>query len=194
MRMLLHLCCGPCACFPVKHLREQGHELVGYFYNPNIHPYKEFVRRLETSREFAGKVGLDLVVDPAYNLEDYLARALAAGDERCRSCYGLRLRQAARYAAGHGFDCFTTTLLVSPYQRHETIREVAEETAAAEGVPFCYTDFRPGWQEGVKTSRDLELYRQPYCGCIFSERDRYYKPEKEGGRRCHPVSTPSAKP
>ncbi len=194
MRMLLHVCCGPCACFPVKRLRELGHELVGYFYNPNIHPYKEFARRLDTAREFAGKTGLDLVVDPEYNLEDYLARSLAAGGDRCRACYGLRLRRAARYAAGHGFDCFTTTLLVSPYQKHETIREVAGEIAAAEGVPFCYIDFRPGWPEGVQLSKDLELYRQPYCGCIFSERDRYYKPRKEDGRPCQQVSTPSAKP
>jgi predicted adenine nucleotide alpha hydrolase (AANH) superfamily ATPase len=179
MKMLLHLCCGPCACFPVKHLRDAGHEIVGYFYNPNIHPYKEFTRRLDTSREFAAKVGLDLVVDAAYDLEGYLANALAAGSDRCRACYGLRLRQAARYARENGFDCFTTTLLVSPYQRHEIIKEVGESIAAAENVPFCYLDFRLGWQEGVQISKDLELYRQPYCGCIFSERDRYYKPRKE---------------
>ncbi len=179
MKMLLHVCCGPCACFPVKRLREQGHELVGFFYNPNIHPYKEFARRLETAREFAAKVGLDLAVDPAYTLEEYLSSALAAGGGRCRNCYELRLRQAARYAREHDFDCFTTTLLVSPYQQHETIKAVGESVAAHEGVPFCYIDFRPGWQEGVQTSKELELYRQPYCGCIFSERDRYNKPRKE---------------
>jgi predicted adenine nucleotide alpha hydrolase (AANH) superfamily ATPase len=179
MKMLLHLCCGPCACFPVKHLRDAGHDIVGYFYNPNIHPYKEFTRRLDTSREFADKVGLDLVVDAAYNLEDYLANALAAGSDRCRACYELRLRQAARYARENGFECFTTTLLVSPYQRHEIIKEVGKSVAAAENIPFCYFDFRAGWQEGVQISKDLELYRQPYCGCIFSERDRYYKQRKE---------------
>jgi predicted adenine nucleotide alpha hydrolase (AANH) superfamily ATPase len=179
MKILLHLCCGPCAVFPVQHLREAGHEIAGYFYNPNIHPYKEFTRRLDTSREFAAKVGLDLVVDAEYNLEDYLAGALAAGGDRCRACYELRLKKAARYAADHGFDCFTTTLLVSPYQRHETIKAVGESAAASENVPFCYIDFRPGWPEGVRISKELELYRQPYCGCIFSERDRYYKPRKE---------------
>lgn len=179
--MLLHICCGPCAAYPVKYLRKQGHELVAYFYNPNIHPYKEFSRRLETGREFAAKVGLELVVDDAYTLEDFLARALAAGGGRCRACYELRLRQAARYAKANGFDCFSTTLLVSPYQQHETIKSVAEEIAAAEGVPFCYVDFRPGWHEGVAISRELELYRQPYCGCVFSERDRYKKVRKENG-------------
>ncbi|MDR7865233.1 MAG: epoxyqueuosine reductase QueH [Sporomusaceae bacterium] len=194
MKILLHLCCGPCAAFPVQHLREAGHEIVGYFFNPNIHPYKEFTRRLETSREFAAKVGLDLVVDAAYTLEDYLVRALAAGDDRCRACYGLRLEKAARYAGDHGFDCFTTTLLVSPYQRHEIIKEVGESAAASENVPFCYIDFRPGWTEGVRISKELELYRQPYCGCIFSERDRYYKPRKEDRLQCPQASTPSAKP
>ncbi len=193
MKILLHICCGPCAAFPVQHLRAAGHEIVGYFYNPNIHPYKEFTRRLDTSREFAAKVGLDLVVDASYTLEDYLARALAAGGDRCRACYELRLRRAARYAQENGFDCFTTTLLVSPYQRHETIQEVGENIAAEENVPFCYIDFRPGWPEGVRISKELELYRQPYCGCIFSERDRYYKPRKEA-RQCPQDSTPSAKP
>jgi predicted adenine nucleotide alpha hydrolase (AANH) superfamily ATPase len=193
MKMLLHVCCGPCACFPVKHLRALGHELVGYFYNPNIHPYKEFARRLETAREFAAKAGLDLVVDPSYALEEYLASALAAGSGRCRNCYELRLRQAARYARGNGFDCFSTTLLVSPYQQHEVIKAVGESVAAAEGVPFFYVDFRPGWPEGVQLSKDLELYRQPYCGCIFSERDRYHKPRKEDRQQCQ-ASTPSAKP
>lgn len=176
--MLLHICCGPCAAYPVKQLREEGWELVGYFYNPNIHPYKEFSRRLETSREFAAKVGLDLVVDDSYTLEDFLTRALSAEGGRCQACYELRLRQAARYAKTHGFDCFSTTLLVSPYQQHEVIRSVAEAVAADEGVPFEYVDFRPGWQAGVAISKDMELYRQPYCGCVFSERDRYLKPRK----------------
>lgn len=181
MRMLLHVCCGPCAAYPVNHLRAAGWDLVGYFYNPNIHPYKEFTRRLDTSREFAAKVGLELVVDDSYTLEDFLSRALTAAGGRCRACYELRLRQAARYARAHGFDCFSTTLLVSPYQQHELIRSVAEEAAAAEGVAFHYEDFRPGWQTGVAISKELELYRQPYCGCVFSERDRYQKPRKGNG-------------
>ena len=179
MKMLLHMCCGPCSAFPVKHLQELGYDLVGYFYNPNIHPYKEFVRRLETSREFAEKVGLPIVVEPEYTLEEFLNRALAGSRGRCRECYEIRLRRAARYAIENGFECFTTTLLVSPYQQHDLIRELGETIGQEEGIPFQYIDFRPGWQEGVQISKDMELYRQPYCGCIFSERDRYYKPRKE---------------
>lgn len=179
MRMLLHMCCGPCAAFPVKALQSRDWELVGYFYNPNIHPYKEFARRLETSREFAAKTGLELVVEPAYELEEFLRRALGATEGRCRECYDLRLRRAAAYAREQGFDCFSTTLLVSPYQQHELVRQIGEQAAQDAGIPFHYEDFRPGWPEGVAISKELELYRQPYCGCIFSEKDRYYKPRKE---------------
>jgi len=182
MRMLLHVCCGPCAVSPLNQLREEHseYEVTGYFYNPNIHPYKEFARRLDTLKEFAAAIGLNnLVIDERYTLEEFLRRALAAVDGRCRSCYDMRMRQTASYAKEHGFDCFSTTLLVSPYQQHELIRQAAQAAAAAEGIPFMYIDFRPGWQQGVKISRQLEMYRQPYCGCIFSEKDRYCKSRQE---------------
>lgn len=181
MKMLLHVCCGPCAAFPVKYLYVHGYDVVGYFYNPNIHPYKEFSRRLETAKEFAAKVGLELVVDDRYTLEEFLQRAMTGTQGRCRECYELRLRHTARYAKANGYDCFSTTLLVSPYQQHDWIREIAEDIADKEEVPFCYIDFRAGWTEGVQISKEMELYRQPYCGCIFSEKERYLKPRKENG-------------
>ncbi|WP_371370727.1 epoxyqueuosine reductase QueH [Sporomusa aerivorans] len=184
MRMLLHVCCGPCSVFPLKHLREEypGYEITGYFYNPNIHPYKEFVRRLDTLKTFAARIGLaNLIIDDSYTLEEFLREALNTSGGRCRYCYDLRMRQTARYAKEHGFDCFSTTLLVSPYQQHELIIEAAQAAAKAENIQFCYIDFRPGWQEGVQISRELEMYRQPYCGCVLSERDRYYKPRKGSG-------------
>lgn len=181
MRMLLHVCCGPCSVFPVKHLLTAypEYELTGYFYNPNIHPYKEFSRRLDTLKTFAEKIGFSqLIIDESYTLEEFLQHALTAPGGRCTHCYELRMNQTACYAKEHGFDCFSTTLLVSPYQQHDLIRQAAEQAAASAGIRFCYIDFRPGWQEGVTISRELEMYRQPYCGCVFSERDRYYKPKK----------------
>ncbi len=181
MRMLLHVCCGPCSVFPLIHLRENypDCQITGYFYNPNIHPYKEFVRRLDTLKEYAGRIGLDdLIIDDSYELEEFLRAALTTPEGRCRYCYDLRLLQTARFAKLHGFDCFSTTLLVSPYQQHELIKAAGEKAARTEGIDFCYQDFRPGWQEGVKISRELEMYRQPYCGCVLSERDRYYKPAR----------------
>jgi len=181
MKMLLHVCCGPCAVFPVQSLRQQGYEVVGFFYNPNIHPYKEFSRRLEAAREFAAKTGLELVVDDRYTLKEFLRQALDAGEGRCLECYALRLREAACYAKAHNFECFSTTLLVSPYQQHQLIKETGERIATEVGIPFCYIDFRSGWPEGVRISKEMELYRQPYCGCIFSEEERYLKPRKGSG-------------
>ena len=181
MKLLLHMCCGPCSVYPVDHLRSLGHTLTGWFYNPNIHPYKEFRRRLETAGEFATKVDLTMLVCDEYTLEDFLIRALAAAEGRCAACYSLRLQAAARQAKAAGYDAFTTTLLVSPHQKHDLIRQAGEAAGVEVGIPFHYEDFRLGWKEGVTKSIAMELYRQPYCGCIFSERDRYWKPQKQGG-------------
>ncbi len=178
MKLLLHMCCGPCSCYPVKRLREEGIEPVGWFFNPNIHPYKEWEHRLETAKEFAAKTGLELRTEEEYRLRDFLRRALAAEETpggRCRACYEWRLGEAARYAAENGFTAFTSTLFYSIYQQHEVMRETAERFAAAAGIDFYYEDFRPGWQEGIDLSLAMGLYRQPYCGCIFSEEERYSK-------------------
>ena len=94
---------------------------------------------------------------------------------RCAYCYRVRMEAAALFAKENNFDAFSTTLLVSPYQKHDLIREIAEAVAAKTGIPFYYEDYRIGYQEGVEISKTLEMYRQPYCGCVFSERDRYEK-------------------
>lgn len=178
MKLLLHICCGPCACYPTKKLRADGIEPTGYFFNPNIHPYMEWKRRLDTAKEFADKVNLKLITDENYRLRDFLKQALVAEDlpnGRCTMCYTWRLREAARYAAQNGFDAFTSTLFYSIYQQHDLMRRIAEKFAEEFGVAFYYEDFRPGWQEGIDIANALELYRQPYCGCIFSEEERYSK-------------------
>lgn len=178
MHILLHNCCGPCTIYPYKELLSRGMEVTGYFYNPNIHPYKEFVKRRDTLLEFATRKGLKVIIDDRYQLEEFLTGALRNLADRCRACYEMRLREAAKIARRLGCDCFTTTLLVSPYQKHELVREIGEQIATQEGMPFCYIDFRPGWAEGVAEAKGMGLYRQPYCGCIFSEKERYYKPHK----------------
>jgi len=178
MNLLLHMCCGPCSCYPVKKLREDGIEPTGYFFNPNIHPYKEWEMRLNAAKEFAQKVDMEIITDENYMLRDFLKKALAAEsveNGRCRMCYTWRLEQAAKYAAENGFDAFTSTLFYSIYQQHELMKETAQHFADMYGVKFYYEDFRPGWQEGIDISKELELYRQPYCGCIFSEEERYSK-------------------
>ena len=178
MNLLLHMCCGPCSCYPVKQLREDGIEPTGYFFNPNIHPYKEWDMRLKTAKEFAEKVDMKIITDENYMLRDFLKKALMAEsveNGRCRMCYTWRLEQAAKFAAENGFDSFTSTLFYSIYQQHDLMKETAEFFAEKYGVSFYYEDFRTGWQEGTDISIDLGLYRQPYCGCIFSEEERYSK-------------------
>jgi predicted adenine nucleotide alpha hydrolase (AANH) superfamily ATPase len=173
MNILLHVCCGPCSIFPTKSLTEQGKTFTLYFFNPNIHPYKEFRRRLNTLREYCDFRHYQLIVDKSYPLEETLRGMLNEPVVRCAYCYRVRLEQAARYAREHGYDAFSSTLLVSPYQKHDLIRRTGEEMGKKYGIPFFYQDFRKGYQEGVAISLELEMYRQPYCGCIFSERDRY---------------------
>jgi predicted adenine nucleotide alpha hydrolase (AANH) superfamily ATPase len=175
MKLLLHICCAPCAVYPHEVLREAGHEVRGFFYNPNIQPYQEFLRRAAALEEYADQAGLPMIWDKTYDLEGFLRLLAFRETERCRFCYQLRLAAAARAARGGKFDAFTSTLLYSKFQDHELIRELGEAAAQAVGVPFYYEDFREGWKHGVEQSKEMSLYRQQYCGCIFSERDRYFR-------------------
>jgi predicted adenine nucleotide alpha hydrolase (AANH) superfamily ATPase len=168
--LLLHLCCAPCAAYPVPALRAAGHRVTGYFFNPNIQPADEHARRLDALERYAPAVGLELVV-----VAPTAGASEAADDpaaERCRSCYEVRLRATARHARSGGFDAFTTTLLYSIHQKHDLIRAVAAEVARTEGVPFLYRDLREGWVEGGRSYRESGLYRQRYCGCLHSQRER----------------------
>ena len=174
MNILLHICCANCAIFPVKNLRESGHDVTGYFFNHNIHPYLEYRRRLEAVEQYASVVGLDVVYKDEYRLEEFLSQVASHPADRCTYCYHSRLRQVAEQAALGGYDAFSTILLYSRYQNHELIRKLGEELAAHFGIAFLYEDFRSGWQAGIKTSKEMGLYRQQYCGCIYSEKDRYH--------------------
>lgn len=182
MKLLLHACCGPCACYPTKELSEQGVDFTLLYYNPNIHPYKEFKHRLSALRELAEKQDYRLIIDKTYPLEECVQGMLEEPVVRCAFCYRMRLRYTAKYAADSGFTAFSTTLLYSPYQKHELIVQAAKAAAEEFGVDFYYQDWRPYYQDGVDISLALGLYRQPYCGCVFSERDRYmeWKKPKSG--------------
>ncbi len=172
-RLLLHICCGPCATYPVPVLREQRYELTGYFYNPNIHPYSEYLRREEALQAYAARVELPVIYDKAHDPSTYLRETCFRESQRCQICYALRLEQAARVARRGGFDYFSTTLLVSKMQKHSLIKEIGEAVAEKFKVPFFYQDFREGFSQSGKLSRSMGLYRQQYCGCIFSEFERY---------------------
>lgn len=186
MKILVHVCCGPCSVLPLLRLADEGHEVTGFWYNPNIHPYQEYLRRLNTLRREASGRGIPVLYDEGYDIEVHLGRLIAAmgeGRVRCHECYRLRLGTAARKAAAEGFPYFTTSLLISPHQRHEPVREVGEEMGKLHGVEFYYRDFRPWYQEGQELARESVMYRQAYCGCVFSERERYDKSLRTGGYR-----------
>lgn len=173
MNILLHVCCGPCSIYPLQKLAESGHSVSGFFYNHNIHPYQEYQRRLTAVREFAETKELAMIYRDEYNLEEFLSAVAQNPAARCNYCYFSRLDAAAQKAAELGFDAFTSSLLYSRYQNHESIRTAGERAAERHGVSFYYEDFRPGWQEGIRISKEMGLYRQQYCGCIYSEKERY---------------------
>ena len=179
MKILLHTCCGPCSIYPVDFLREKGMDVYGYFFNPNIHPYTEFARRRETLEKYAGEIDLKMIFDEDYRLEEFLQSVAHRESRRCLICYATRLDQTARVAKRGGFDRFSTTLLVSAYQKHELIREIGQASADKYGVPFHYEDFRPGYKEATVLSKKMGMYRQQYCGCIYSEKERYLRPGKK---------------
>jgi hypothetical protein len=163
-------------------LKAEGHEVVAYFYNPNVQPYKEFEARLGAFERVCGSADIPSIAEPVYEPERWLRGALAAQD-RCEFCYRDRLERTAKHAALGGFDAFTTSLLVSPYQKHDLARRIGEEEADEMGVEFLYRDMRPEWKESRRRTFELGIYRQKYCGCVFSERDRYLgEPMKERPR------------
>lgn len=144
MKILLHICCAPCAVYPVEYLTAKGHRVHGFFSNPNIHPYQEFVKRMTTLEEYAARVRLSMIWDRTYDLEGFLRTVVFRETERCQFCYHIRLRAAARVAKSGKFEAFTSTLLYSKFQNHELIRELAQAVVREVGVPFYYEDFRLG--------------------------------------------------
>lgn len=178
MKTLLHTCCAPCSIKCVETLRAEGIEPTALWYNPNIHPTTEWKMRRKTLMEYAKSIDMKLELAGEYGLRKFLT-GIDSFDNRCHFCYTSRLQFAAQFAAEHGYDSFSTTLLISPYQNHALLREIGEQQAAVFGVSFLYRDFRPYFREGQDAARELGLYMQKYCGCIFSEEDRYKKRKKK---------------
>lgn len=180
MKLLVHACCAHCAIGVLRRLAEQGCDVTAYFDNPNIHPLLEFRRRLKAMKVLRGRLGAkepafaQAVYVQDYGLEPFLSEAYAGGAPgRCERCYRMRLAAAARRAAEHGFDGFTTTLLISPRQDHERLRALGQAAAERHGVAFHYEDFRPLFEQSRQAAKELMLYSQSYCGCVFSEHERY---------------------
>ena len=178
MKTLLHICCAPCANQPIEVLRTDGIEVTGFWYNPNIHPFTEYRSRRNCLRDYAATIELPVIERNDYGLRPFVREVASDIAGRCVKCYEMRLFEAARTAKEKGFNSFTSSLFISPYQNHELMKETAERAAHEYGVEFLYRDFRPYFKAGQEKARELEFYMQKYCGCVFSEQERYLKPGK----------------
>jgi len=174
MRLLLHICCGVCALYPVESLKASGvKEIVGYYYNPNIHPPSEYKRRMDTLVAIESRLNIKIIY-PTYNMEEFFRQIVYKEDreKRCPICWRLRLEATAKFAVENGFDAFTTTLLVSPYQDQEAIKDIGRNVSAQKGIEFYYEDFRKGFNKAHQEAKVIGIYMQKYCGCVFSELER----------------------
>ena len=175
MKLLLHTCCAPCSVYCIDYLRNQNIEPTVYWYNPNIHPYTEYKARRDCLKEYTKSINAEAIFAEEYGLQTFCQNVINNLENRCTDyCYRVRIEKTIQYAKQHGYDTFTSTLFVSPYQKHEKLKQICEELAQKHNINFLYIDFRPGFRQGQAKARELGLYMQKYCGCIFSEEMRYY--------------------
>ncbi len=171
MKIVLHVCCGPCSTVPIEEFREQGHELGIFFSNSNIHPWAEYVLRRDTAAEYARELGIPFI-EGTYEPKDWFA---AVGDcrkfgvERCSRCYKMRFAEPAQYAAETGADAIASSLTISPYQFTNAINRELRLAADEHGVQAVESDFKSRYHDSVKMSRDAGMYRQNFCGCMYSQ-------------------------
>ncbi len=174
MKLLLHTCCAPCSVYCIHSLRNEGIEPVLYWFNPNIHPYMEYKARRDCLREYAENIGVKAIFEENYGLDEFCKEAVKDLNTRCVNyCYPVRLRKTFEYAKANGYDAVSSTLLYSIYQNHEFIKKCMEDLSKEFGIEFLYRDFREGFWKGHDKAKELGLYMQKYCGCIFSEEERY---------------------
>ena len=174
--LLLHTCCAPCSVYCIDSLRKEGIEPTVFWYNPNIHPFIEYKTRRDCLKDYLKSIKVKGIFKETYGLDEFCKNVVKDIPNRCVNyCYRARLSETVKFAKENGYEFFSTTLLVSPYQKHEELKAVCEELAELSGVKFLYRDFRVGFREGQKKARELGMYMQKYCGCIFSEEDRYKK-------------------
>ena len=176
--MLLHICCGPCAIYPFENLAKAGFNIEGFFYNPNIQPQSEYLKRKEVIKDFERIFGARVYFGD-YQEQIYLDHTRSAKDKisRCRSCFKLRLEETRRFALDNKFDFFTTTLLVSPYQDQQIIKEIGSQISQGSNTQFLFCDFRSGFREAHTKAKELNFYCQKYCGCLFSLEESQMKPK-----------------
>ncbi len=171
--VLVHCCCAHCAAYTVGYWRQQGYQVSLLWYNPNIHPYLEHQHRLQAMESLVQEVNLPLIISEGYDLIGYFRQVTGHESRRCQYCFRLRLLKTAEAAQQQGFNAFTTSLLISPHQQHDLLREIGSKIATETGVAFLYADLRKRYSDSRHLTKGLNLYRQQYCGCIYSEWERY---------------------
>ena len=179
-KVLLHICCGPCTIFPLEVLTKDGYISEGLFYNPNIQPLAEYLKRKEVISDLENKFNLKVHIGD-YEEELYLESIKGAADKysRCKSCFRLRLKKTQEFAQKNGFDYFTTTLLVSPYQDQQSIKEIGQDLSKDSKAKFLFYDFRSGFRSAHQKARELNFYTQKYCGCLASLEERNQQIQKK---------------
>lgn len=168
-KLLLHTCCAPCSVYCIDSLRKEGIEPNLYWYNPNIHPYTEYKARRDTLKEYAKMINVNAIFEEEYGLKEFCKNVVSDLENRCKNyCYKVRLEKTAKYAKENGYDAICTTLLISPYQKHDILKEQGEEIAKKYGLEFLYRDFRPGFREGQNKARELRtIYAKVLWLCLF---------------------------
>ena len=171
--ILIHCCCAHCTAYTVDYWRRQGYELTAFWYNPNIHPYREHQQRLKAMKSLAGELQFPLVINDDYEMKKYFNRVVGNEGQRCRYCFQLRLQKTAEAAIELGFKAFTSSLLISPHQKHDLLLEVGNTIAKDMDINYLYTDLRKRYSDSRRITKPLGLYRQQYCGCVYSKWERF---------------------
>lgn len=158
MKLLLHTCCAPCSVYCIDTLRKEGIEPTVYWFNPNIHPYMEYKARRDTLKQYTELINVNAIFEEDYGLREFCKNTINDLDNRCvKYCYRVRLEQTAKYAKENGYDTISTTLLISPYQKHEELKTLGGEIAKKYGLEFLYRDFRVGFRDGQAKARELRF-------------------------------------
>lgn len=174
-KMLMHICCAVCAAHPYQILSGE-YDITFYYYNPNIHPEGEYQKRLESVQKLAHQYKIPLIIGP-YQTQLWFEFTAGLelekeGGARCLKCYEFRLKQTAQQAKKLGFSCYCTTLSVSPHKNAQAINILGSAQGREQGIDFYQSDFKKkdGFKKTILLSKQLKLYRQNYCGCIYSQR------------------------
>lgn len=175
MDILMHICCGPCGVAYLQGIIKEGFCPVLLWENPNIHPYKEYEERKQGAIKLAELWELKIALIGGYGLEEFVKNTAINIPARCAYCYSVRMEQTAAYAAKNGYKAFSTTLLASPYQNFDAICRYGKSQASLYNIEFVIRDFRQDFRQALNMARSMGIYMQKYCGCIFSEEERYRK-------------------